>query len=71
MTLKNINFIHVFPGRWIVNATYKQWWSKDTKKNYKEIVKQCFLDYYGNQTAGPYRIEGRDITVSRHVDLNI
>ncbi len=54
----------VVAGRYIVNGTWKQWWSSNTAKGFKEQVKQCFLDYYSNQTAGPYLIDGNYVTVS-------
>lgn len=40
----------------------KYWWSEDSYTKYKER-EQCMIDLYANQTAGPYDLFNRQVTV--------
>ncbi len=50
-------------GRYYINNTWGDWWNTDTVDNFLDVEK-CFIDYYHQQVAGPYLIEGRNRTVS-------
>ncbi len=49
-------------GRWTYNGTFKFWWSPETTTNYTSAA-DCMIDFYKNQTLGPYLVRGENKTV--------